>query len=368
MIDSEWRAGNVVLSLRAAANQLQASEKEALKHAGLQPVKSDALSASDREKVAQWQDIVAQIQHPYFESQISILLESKNNDAPAPWVEHPIPLSQFAESNRPFLDTIYQRCPPLDEPTTILAPLGAWSHDRLKKLVFLDAASCLHTGDRARFEKAIVTFYQINQNYRVYLFSIEPLVCLLHRALDVSLLSPQEVEVWVDRLCPQYQPLSSREFEKYDRISRLQAFSGLDRQSSGLWTPPSILLAIEAQQESTRKQRQRVARWNPQSVYRTPAHKLALLGMRVALLNHVQQQSLPESLTALTSTQVVQNVEKAIAAHFAESVTSSESVTSLIEYEKIGEDEAVIRTADEESLWKGPYPVHETYKVLLGSP
>jgi len=76
----------------------------------------------------------------------------------------------------------------------------------------------------------------------------------------------------------------------------------------------------------------------------------------------VQQQSLPESLTALTSTQVVQNVEKAIAAHFAE------SVTSLIEYERIGEDEAVIRTADEESLWKGPYPVHETYKVLLGSP
>jgi hypothetical protein len=55
-------------------------------------------------------------------------------------------------------------------------------------------------------------------------------------------------------------------------------------------------------------------------------------------------------------------VGKAIAANFAE------SVNSLIEYEKIGEGEAVIRTADEESLWKGPYPVHETYSVQLGSP
>jgi hypothetical protein len=361
MIDSEWKAGNVVLSLRAEANQLQASQKEALKHAVLQPVKSVAPSESDPEKLAQWQDIASQVQHPYFESQIAILLESKNKDVPAPWVEHPIPLSQFAESNRPFLDTIYQRCPPLDEPTTILAPLGTGSLDRLKKFVFLDAASCLHTGDRERFDQALATFYQINQTYWGDLFSVEPLVCLLHRALDTNLLSPQEVEVWVERLCRQHQPFPSGDFEEYDRISRLQGFSGLDRQSFGYWVPPSIVLANEALQWSRRKNQEAANRWNLQSIYRTPAHKLALLGARVALLNHVQQQSLPESLTALTSTQVVQNVEKAIAANFAE------SATSLIEYEKIGEGEAVIRTADEESLWKGPYPVHENYKVQLGN-
>lgn len=361
MIDSEWRAGNVVLSMRAEANQLQASQKEALKHAGLQPVKSVAPSESDREKLAQWQDIVAQIQHPYFESQISILLESKNNDVPASWVEHPIPLSQFAESNRPFLDTIYQRCPPLDEPTTILAPLWARSLDRLRKLVFLDAASCLHTGDRERFDQALATYYQIDQIYSGDLFSVEPLVCLLHRALDVSLLSPQEVEVWVDRLCKQ-RPSASWDREKQDRWTRLQAFSGLDRLSSGWWTPPSIVLAIEAYQESARKNREAANRWNPQSVYRTPAIKLALLSARVALLNHFQQQSLPKTIAELEITRVIQNAEKAIAANFAE------SATSLIEYEKIGEGEAVIRTADEESLWKGSYPVREYYKVLLGSP
>jgi hypothetical protein len=361
MIDSEWRAGNVVLSMRAEANPLQASQKEALKHAGLQPVKSVAPSESDREKLAQWQDLVAQIQHPYFESQIEILLESKNKDVPASWVEHPIPLSQFAESNRPFLDTIYQRCPPLDEPTTILAPLGAGSLDRLRKLVFLDAASCLHTGDRERFDKALATFYQIDQTYWGDLFSVEPLVCLLHRALDVSLLSPQEVEVWVERLCKQ-RPSASWDREQQDRWTRLQAFSGLDRLSSGWWTPPSIVLAIEAYQESTRKNREAANRWNPQSVYRTPAIKLALLSARVALLNHFQQQSLPKTIAELEITRVIQNAEKAIAATFAE------SATSLIEYEKIGEGEAVIRTADEESLWKGSYPVHEYYKVLLGSP
>lgn len=361
MIDSEWRAGNVVLSMRAEANQLQASQKEALKHAGLQPVKSVAPSESDREKLAQWQDLVAQIQHPYFESQISILLESKNNEVPAPWVEHPIPLSQFAESNRPFLDTIYQRCPPLDEPNTILAPLGAGSLDRLRKFVFLDAASCLHTGDRERFDQALATFYQIDQTYWGDLFSVEPLVCLLHRALDVSLLSPQEVEVWVERLCKQ-RPSASWDREQQDRWTRLRAFSGLDRLSSGWWTPPSIVLAIEAYQESTRKNREAANRWNPQSVYRTPAIKLALLSARVALLNHFQQQSLPKTIAELEITRVIQNAEKAIAANFAE------SATSLIEYEKIGEGEAVIRTADEESLWKGSYPVHENYKVLLGSP
>lgn len=361
MIVAEWRAGNVVLSLRAEANQLQASRKEALKHAGLQPVKSVAPSESDPEKLAQWQDIVSQVQHPYFESQIAILLESKNKDVPAPWVEHPIPLSQFAESNRPFLDSIYERCPPLDEPTTILAPLGAGSLDRLRKLVFLDAASCLHTGDRERFDQALITYYQINQTYWGDLFSVEPLVCLLHRALDVSLLSPQEVEVWVERLCKQ-RPSASWDREQQDRWMRLQAFSGLDRLSSGWWTLPSIVLAIEAYQESARKNREAANRWNPQSVYRTPAIKLALLSARVALLNHIQQQSLPKTITELETTRVIQNAEKAIAANFAE------SVNSLIEYSKIGEVEAVIRTAEVESLGKGSYPVHETYTVLRGSP
>jgi hypothetical protein len=364
MIDSEWRAGNVVLSLRAEANQLQASQKEALKHAGLQPVKSVALSESDRQTLVQWQDLVAQIQHPYFESQVSILLESKNNDVPAPWVEHPIPLSQFAESNRPFLDTIYQRCPPLDEPTTILAPLGAGSLDRLKKFVFLDAASCLHKADRERFERALGTFLQWNQASRgdVDLISMEPLVCLLHRALDTNLLSPQEVEVWVDRLCKQ-RPSASWDQEQQDRWMRLQAFSNLDRRSSGWWTPPSIFLAIEAQQESTRRERQGRDRWNPAGIYRTPANKLSLLGIRVALLNHVQQQqSLPNSLVELETTPVVQNVGKAIAGHL------DQTVTLLIEYAKTSEIEAILRTADMESLWKGPYPVHETYTVQLGSP
>jgi hypothetical protein len=362
MIDSEWKAGNVVLSLRAEANQLQASQKEALKHAVLQPVKSVAPSESDPEKLAQWQDIASQVQHPYFESQIAILLESKNKDVLAPWVEHPIPLSQFAESNRPFLDTIYQRCPPLDEPTTILAPLGTGSLDRLKKFVFLDAASCLHTGDRERFDQALATFYQINQTYWGDLFSVEPLVCLLHRALDVSLLSPQKVEVWVERLCRQHQPFPSGDFEEYDRISRLQAFSGLDRQSFGYWVPPSIVLANEALQWSRRKNQEAANRWNPQSIYRTPAIKLALLSARVALLNHIQQQSLPKTIAELETARVIQNAEKVITANF------TESVNSLIEYAKIGEVEAVIRTAEVESLGKGSYPVHETYTVLRGSP
>lgn len=359
---AEWKAANVVLSWRAEANQLQASQKEALKHAGLQPVKSVALSESDRQAIAQWQDIVAQIHHPYFESQISILLESKDKDVPASWVDHPIPLSQFAESNRPFLDSIYERCPPLDEPTAILAPLGAGSLDRLKKLVFLDAAGCLHTEDRERFEQALKTFYQINQIHWGDLYSIEPLVCLLHRALDVNLQSPQEVEVWIDRLCKRDMKFPYWDNEEWDQITRLQTISGLDREWSRWWVPPSVILAIADREESRRFDRRRSDRWSAEGVYRAPAYKFALLGTRVALLNHVQQQSLPESLTVLTSTQVVQNVEKGI------TEILNESVTSLIGYAKIGEGEAIVRKSEMDSLWKGSYPVHEYYRVQLGSP
>ncbi len=360
MIVAEWKAANVVLSWRAEANQLQASQKQALKHAGLQPVKSVAPSESDRQAIAQWQDIVAQIHHPYFESQIAILLESKN-DTPASWVEHPIPLSQFMENNRPFLTTIYELCPPRDEPAAILAPLGIESLDRLKKLVFLDAASCLHTGDRERFDQALITFYQINQTYWRDIFSIEPLLCLLHRALDVNLLSPQEVEVWIDRLCKQDMKFPYWGNKEWDQITRLQTISGLDREWTRWWVPPSVILAIADREESRRQERQRTDLRSIESVYRTPAHKLALLGTRVALLNHVQRQSLPESLTALTSTQVVQSVEKAIAGIL------NESITSLIGYAKIGEGEAIIRKSEMDSLWKGPYPVHEYYKVQLGN-
>jgi hypothetical protein len=365
MIDSEWRAGNVVLSWRAEAAQLRASRRDAAfqaRNAALQAVTLAAPSESARQAIAQWQDIVDQIRHPYFKSQISILLESKYHDVPAPWVDHPIPLSQFAASNRPFLDTIYQRCPPLDQATAIFTPFGSGALAPLKELLFLDAAGCLHTGDRERFESALVMFFQVNRTYRSDLYSIEPLVCLLHRALDVNLLTSQEVEVWVDRLCKQvsYVPWDR---EQQDRWMRLQAFSGWEHRWSGTWVPPSIILAIENQNESTRQNRKSTDRWNLSSVYRVPAHKLALLGMRVALLNEIRQhRSLPKSTTELETTQVLQNVRRVI----AESLEDSE--TSWFEYAKIGEMEGSIRTSDGESLWKGPYPVHESYSVLLTDP
>jgi hypothetical protein len=368
LIASERIAGGVLRSLRTEAEQLDASQGDALKNATLGRIHSSGPSESDRQVIAQWQDIASQIQHPYFKAQFAILFESENTNVPAPWTEHPESVTRFAESHRPFLDLVYLRYSPLDEQSSLsileLLDAGAGSLGRLNKLIFLDAASCLHTADRERFERALGTFLQWNQASRgdVDLISMEPLVCLLHRALDTNLLSPQEVEVWVDRLCKQ-RPSASWDQEQQDRWMRLQAFSNLDRRSSGWWTPPSIFLAIEAQQESTRRERQGRDRWNPAGIYRTPANKLSLLGIRVALLNHVQQQqSLPNSLVELETTPVVQNVGKAIAGHL------DQTVTLLIEYAKTSEIEAILRTADMESLWKGPYPVHETYTVQLGSP
>lgn len=305
---------------------------------------------SDRNWASGWQDIVSQVKHPYLINQITNFRVRNPWRSSVVWEEYPKQLAQFTANNRVLIDAIYRQFP--DEQSAyssvIQESFRFEATGFITQLIFLDAATCLSSHDRERFQQALRTLQCMNKLFRRGgdLDDIEPMIYLLHSALDQNLLSDQEVADWTLQLCREL-------FCGMNDASLLRAGIWGKNSWSGKRIPASIQLILAQREEAMMTARI----WFVES-----AMNLELLATRVAALNHVQQhRAIPDSLAELKATQLVQEVEKTIA-------PVRKHVLFSIEYEKRNETEAIIQLNSKGPLSGTSYPVQETYAIKLTNP
>jgi hypothetical protein len=355
MIATERSCQRSLMQLQAEAKQYQTQDPDSqfdLKKTRLSKNWSD----SDRQRISDWQDIAVQINSPYIRDQLDRFMQRvANGNSLVAWQEVPAQLARFIESNRMLIDAIYRQFPEGQEaPPPALRDTsrsGLWYP--IRTLVFLDAATCLESHNQYQFHRAIRNLHEINRSFLGHpnLSDFEPLLCLLHHAIDKGLLSNQQASDWTEQLCRELF-LSENTANRSFRPSLAMVASMYHWNE----TPASIQLALLENEERSLNAKQLL-------VY-VPATNLAMLAMRVAVLNHMQQhRALPDSLAELKSSHIMQAMEKAIA-----SVRKDHSFT--VEYHKKSEIEAVIflPSDTEAALILSSYPFQHFYTIQLANP
>jgi hypothetical protein len=352
MIATERSCQRSLIQLQAEAKQYQTQDPDSrfeLKKTRLSKNWSD----SDRQRISDWQDIAVQFNSPYMRDQLDRFMQRvANGNSLVAWQEFPAQLARFIESNRMLIDAIYRQFPEGQEaPAPALQDTsrsGLWYP--IRTLVFLDAATCLESHDQYQFHRAIRNLHEINRSFLGHpnLSDFEPLFYLLHHAIDKGLLSNQQASDWTEQLCRELF-LSENTANRSFRPS-LAMVASMHHWNE---TPASIQLALLENEERS---------LNAKQLFYVPATNLAMLAMRVAVLNHMQQhRALPDSLAELKATQLVQEVEKTIAPVRKHDLFS-------IEYKKRNETEAIIQLNSKGPLSGTSYPVQETYAIKLTNP
>jgi hypothetical protein len=236
-------------------NQLR-SASDALYKTPAAPLaeKTTKPQAIDPALKSQWEEILSQVQHPYFKNQIDLFFEEPDfspdpqvgslQDKPrVVWSMLPENLGKFVLANRTFLDSIHDSIAKSAE----LVPFYTndfRSFQALCDLIFLDAASCLDSQDQARFDRALESVYQV-QIIRKQFFRLDSvnsaIVCLLHRGLDENLISPTQASRWLDRIYQDTKPALGYAMVAPDKVSLFRSYD----ERMGHWQSlPSLRMAM----------------------------------------------------------------------------------------------------------------------------
>jgi hypothetical protein len=213
---------------------------------------SPKIQPADPALKSQWEEILSQVQHPYFKNQIDLFFQepdfSPDSKALSPQDKHrvvwsmlPDNLGKFVLANRTFLDSIHDAIAKSSE----LLPVHAndfKSFQALCDLIFLDAASCSDSKDQARFDRALESIYKITMKRfsRIDTVNAE-ITCLLHRGLDENLISPTQASRWLERIYQDRKTTLDDAFTSPDKASLFRSYD----QHRGHWQSlPSLRMAM----------------------------------------------------------------------------------------------------------------------------
>ena len=325
---------------------------------------------------SQWEEILSQVQHPYFKNQIDLFFEEPDfspdpqvvslQDKPrVVWSMLPENLGKFVLANRTFLDSIHDSIAKSAE----LVPFYTndfRSFQALCDLIFLDAASCLDSQDQARFDRALETVYQV-QIIRKQFFRLDSvisaIVCLLHRGLDENLISPTQASRWLDRIYQDTKPASGDAMVAPDKVSLFRSYD----ERMGHWQSlPSLRMAM-----FDRYFQETASQYHPTALSRMvfdDSLRYYTLAVRVAMQNAIAQNPglsrLPDGFAERL--QVPSDIRQAMAAsrwvHL--SVYSIDRTT----YELKSTSEGQLSFVLPSELTAGRYPIGSRYPMAIKAP
>jgi hypothetical protein len=365
---------NDLTELRLASSAVFQPSPDA---AGVNPPKEPTDSPVKSQWVmSQWKDILSQIQHPYFKNQIDLFFEvleidpstltmSPQNRPQVVWSTLPVSLAKFALANRPLLDSMHDSLAKSTDPFPIPAT-DFRQINTLGDLAFLDAASCLASEDKARFDKALESVYRISKQQfsRIGSELYEPLVCLMHRGLDENLISPQEASRWLDRL---YKDSPAPERNPFNPPDRTDLFRYYDAQIGNLQLLPSIRMMMfdEYYKETTMRYAY------PSSLYQTEFEnslRYYTLAVRVALINAIAQKpGHPEwSNNFAEPLQIPNKLRNSLAN--ADSLKLESYLIDHTTYEQKSATEGQLNFVLPDGVTSGRYPIGSTYILDIKVP
>jgi hypothetical protein len=359
---------NDLTELRLASSAVFQPSPDA---AGVNPPKEP----TDSPVKSQWKDVLSQIQHPYFKNQIDLFFEvpeinpstltmSPQNRPLVVWSTLPVSLAKFALANRPLLDSIHDSLAKSTDPFPIPAT-DFRQINTLGDLAFLDAASCLASEDKARFDKALESVYRISKQQfsRIGSELYEPLVCLMHRGLDENLISPQEASRWLDRL---YKDSPATEGNSFNPPDRADLFRYYDAQIGNLQLLPSIRMMMFDQYY-----KEETMRSNSSSLYGREFENSLVsitLAVRVALINTIAQKpGHPEWSNNFAERLQIPNELR----NFLPTADSLKLESYLIDhttYEQKSATEGQLNFVLPDGVTSGRYPIGSTYILDIKMP
>jgi hypothetical protein len=365
---------NELAELRLASSAVFQPSPDA---AGVNPSKEPTDPPDKSQWVSsQWKDILSQIQHPYFKNQIDLFFEvpeinprtltmSPQNRQQVVWSILPVSLAKFTLANRPLLDLIHDSLAKSIDPSPIPAT-DFRQINTLGDLVFLDAASCLASEDKARFDKALESVCRISKQAlaRTRGDVYQPLVCLMHHGLDENLISSQEASRWLDRL---YKDSAATEWKPSNPPDRADLFPSYDAQIGSLQLLPSVRMMMfdRYYKDSTM-----------QYAYPTSLHEREFenslryytLAVRVALINAIAQKpGHPEWSKNLAEPLQIPNDLRYFLAN-AGSLTMQYYSIDHTTYDQKSATQGQLNFVLPESLTSGRYPIGSSYLLDVKMP
>ena len=360
-------------------NQLR-SASDALYKTPAAPLaeKTTKPQAIDPALKSQWEEILSQVQHPYFKNQIDLFFEEPDfspdpqvgslQDKPrVVWSMLPENLGKFVLANRTFLDSIHDSIAKSAE----LVPFYTndfRSFQALCDLIFLDAASCLDSQDQARFDRALESVYQvqiIRKQFSRFDSVNSAIVCLLHRGLDENLISPTQASRWLERIYQDTKPALGDAMVAPDKVSLFRSYD----ERMGHWQSlPSLRMAMFDRYYQETASQYLIRPWEFDRIKFQDSLRYYTLAVRVAMQNAIAQNPglsrLPDGFHERL--QVPSDFRQAM----ADSRLDDRSVYSIdrTTYELKSATEGQLSFVLPSELTSGRHPIGSKYPIAIKAP